>query len=184
MKLEQKILLFAGILVIGAFFLPYLKLEKSFLIFEVNAQVSGLSLTQSILDEAGVIEHKKGKVVSKLIREFLTNGDTWKDQSTALGLLVVFAGPILFLLHGLGYIFRGFSGRQYKRGIFFSILYSAASWGILKWISESNTAKLLGQEIEVINLSFFEMVGPGYWVAIAGMLIAAISLFFEPKQRA
>lgn len=190
MKLEQFVLTLGGIAIIVAFFLPYLTLnlnpiawdgvkteiklndEKSIKIDGLDGlnrevQVSGYSMTQTALNKADVIQ------------EGIDNGwmdwiwNAWKENASGnaqlkvAGLAFVLAGPFIFLFYALFYVIKGLAGRQYKRGVFFTLLFLGASWAIFKYL---------------LGFNFFEMAGLGFWVAFGGMLAAAFSLFFERKK--
>jgi hypothetical protein len=190
MKLEQFVLTLGGIAIIVAFLLPYVTLNLNPTAWDVipseikindteikidnisaldsEVEVSGLSMTQSLLNKADVIE------------EGIDNGwldwiwNAWQENASSntqlkvAGLLFVLAGPFLFLLYALGYLFRGLTGKQYKRGVFTTLLFLGASWAIFKFL---------------LGFNFFEMAGPGFWVAFGGMLLAAFSLFFERGKK-
>ncbi len=173
MKLEKIVLILSGFAIIAAFFLPYLTLEVKPTILgqeiplenaQAQIQVSGFSMTQTVLNKTDVI--KEG--VDNGWADWLWN--SWKENASenaqlkVAGLLFLLAGPFIFLIYALGYIIRGLAGKQYKHGVFTNLLYLAASWAICKFL---------------LDLNFFSMAGLGYWVAFGGMMAAAFSLFFE-----
>lgn len=180
MKLEQFVLTLGGIAIIVAFLLPYMTLNLNPLAWEGNiteqvkiegldalnrkVEVSGLSMTETILNKAEVIEEGIDNGWVDWLWNAWTENASSNSQLKVAGLLFVLAGPFIFLFFALGYLFRGITGKQYKRGIFFTLVFLGASWAIFKFL---------------LGFSFFEMAGLGFWVAFGGMLLAAFSLFFE-----
>ncbi len=170
MRLEQIILTLAGIAIIAALFLPYLTLQVA---GQEVMTISGVSIAQSGLEKAEVIADLPGDSLVDFLWDTFNETTTTKERMSVIGLIFICLGPIIFALYALGYIFRGLRGKQYKRGIFFTLLFTAAAWLIFKFLGAQ-----LGTEF-----SFFSMAGPGFWVAFGGMLAAAFSVFFERGAR-
>lgn len=183
MKLEKILLTLGGLAGITAFFLPYLTFSKSILGLEVlNASMSGYSLSRSLLDAFGILGYEGSQTAWKVLQEVMQTANGTEGYLSLAGLIFVFAGPFLFLAYSLGYFFRGLMGRQYKHGIFFTLIYAGLSWLTFYLISTTQTTtQLMGLDVGV-KLEFFSMAGVGFWVAVGGMLVAAFSLFFAPMK--
>ena len=165
MTLERIVLIFAGLLGLAAFFFPFLHLPEEATISEI----SGINYVKYTID--GLQAEDGG-----LIREFI--GDLqilWNDAVSINGyigfglMLFMLLGPFFFVLYSLGHLFRGLRGKQYRRGIFFSVIFMGVGW---------LTFYLLSFDLE-IKVNFFRMAGIGFWMAFAALILAGISLFFE-----
>jgi hypothetical protein len=153
--------------VIGASFLPYLSLEVA---GQDVVQLSGYSMVETLLSKFEIIQEGiDSRWADMLWNSWMENADGTAKAGVA-GFLLVMAGPFIFTLYALGYVFRGLAGKQYKRGIFFTLLFLGASWAIFYFLSKPTFG---------FEMSFFKAAGPGFWVAFGGMLAAAFSLFFE-----
>ena len=97
------------------------------------------------------------------------SAQNFQGLALVVGLIFILSGPIWFGFHGLGYVIRGLRGKQYGRGIFFTLFFMGIGWLVFY---------LMGKEFEE-SMGFFQLVGPGFWVAFGGMLVAAFSLLFE-----
>ncbi len=172
MKLEPLLLTLGGILVIVAFFFPFLIIPTEILSVNGNeVHTSGLTLCQEVLGHFEVIEKPAGEGIIPAIIDKWNNATDWKELGLVVGLLFIMGGPIWFGLHSIGYIWKGFRGKQYGRGIFFAILFLGFSWTII-WLWGNSMG---------LSLNFFQLVQPGFWMGCAGMILAAFSLFFEQK---
>lgn len=170
MNLERIVLTLSGLAIVAAFFLPYMhiRLEVAEGVSIGEVTVSGLSIVQTGLDAAGVLPDASAKTLVDFLGKAWNGTENMQEIGLVTGLMFVMAGPFIFLLYSLGYLFRGLAGRQYKRGIFFTIAYTGIAW-LVCW--------LLGRELEM-SLNFFRMAGLGFWLAFGGMFAAAFSLFF------
>ncbi|MDX2286750.1 MAG: hypothetical protein NW241_21470 [Bacteroidia bacterium] len=190
MRLEQLMLVIAGLLGIGAFFLPFLSFESAlFGVQLASVHISGLSLTQSLLDFFKVIEHPEGRAAFDIARAFVEQASSPMDYARIAGGAFILAGPFIYLLYALGYLVRGLAKRQFKRGILFNILFPAAAWAILYFLFRVETPELPAGEllkavqIEIPRLNFFTFAGIGFWLAFAGIWIAGFSLLFEKNAK-
>ncbi len=170
MNLERIVLTLGGIAIIAAFFLPYLQFKKAFTeAYKMEVSISGMSMVQTGLEFAEVVPGNTGEGMLDFVKKGWKDSQNFQQLGALIGFIFVLIGPFIFLLYSLGYVFRGLTGRQYKRGIFFTIVYTGISW---------LTFYLLGNDLG-ISLNFFSMAGPGFWVAFGGMFAAAMSLFFS-----
>lgn len=182
MKLEQSLLVAAGIGCIAAFFLPFFTVETQvFGLKLAESSISGYRLTRAALDYAELLPYDSGQVAFTALVEAWQQTSQPKQLAQLAGISFLLLGPLLYLLYGLGYLFRGLTGRQYQRGIWFNFLFMGLGWSLLYWISQDYSAKLLGQEVG-LSLSFFSLASFGYWIAFASVLVAAFSLIFEPRR--
>lgn len=192
MKLEQFVLTLGGIAIVVAFFLPYLTLNLNPTAWDGITQteikldddhkikiegidaldrkvaISGLSMTETALRKADLIEEGIDTGWMDWIWNAWTENATSNSQMKVAGLAFVLLGPFIFLLYALGYLFKGITGKQYKRGVFSTLLFLGASWAIFRFL---------------LGFNFFDMAGLGFWVAFGGMLTAAFSLFFERGKK-
>lgn len=171
MRFEQIALLLGGLAIIGACFLPFIELSGEMLGPGANStKVSGMSVVQAILDKTGVQSYSEGQDLMNFFQSKWSDPNTSIQQKGLLGgIWIILFGPLFFALHALGYIFKGLRGKQYSRGIFFTLLFVGLGW-LIFW--------LFGKE-DGQSYNFFSTVQTGFWVAIGGMLLAAFSLFFE-----
>ena len=165
MKLERLVLLMAALAIFAAFFLPYMSLNTPM----GTAEVSGISMVQSGLEMADVMEKPGGDTLLEFIGDYWAKAADFKDLGALIAILLTCLGPVFFGLYALGYLYRALAGKSYKRGIFFTLLFTAFSWAVFYFVGKNYG----------IELSFFSMAGPGYWVGAGGMLAAALSLFFS-----
>lgn len=172
--LNRIFLIVAAIMGIGAFFLPYLSLDFGLGRFSV----SGMSYVQVLIDTYTDTQASEtsSPLADKVYEGIYEIGiKPWLHESTAmqkglgLGLVLVLLGPFYFLLFSLGYLVRGIAGKRYKRGIIFNILFLGFSWAVFYFI---------GKENKILDINFFWYADFGYWLAFAGMFVAAISDFF------
>jgi hypothetical protein len=181
MRLEQLMLVIAGLMGLGAFFLPFLHIEQSFMGAKLmEVVVSGYSYTTAWLDYFDLYQTGHGKAIIEWLTGLWENASGLKGYAQLAGLFMVLTGPVWYALFSLGYLFRGLTGRSFKRGILFNFLFMALSWAVFFWISQDKRTVILGQEIG-LDLNFFSMAGPGYWVAFVAVFVAGFSLLFEKK---
>ncbi|MEO0474070.1 MAG: hypothetical protein AAF206_30960, partial [Bacteroidota bacterium] len=150
-------------------------------LMELN--ISGYNYVRTALDYFQVIDYPGGRDMINLVQDLWGNAQQMENKGLILGGVVALLGPIFFLLYSLGHFFRGLAGKQYKRGIFFMLLFSGYSYLVMFLLNQKTTTEVLGQEIG-IKLSFLEVAGPGFWVAVGAIFLAAISVFFEKKKAA
>ena len=112
--------------------------------------------------------------------ELWSNTADGKDLALVVGFILVMSGPLYFLSYSIGYLIRGLRGKQYQRGIFFTIVYIGVAWLVFYLLGQQNSGKLFGLETG-IPFNFFKMAGIGCWLAIGSMVAAAFSLFFAKK---
>lgn len=182
MKFPQRALLFLGaVLCIGAFFLPYMTIDyvvgkASF--GGYNFIDYGLSYFQASSGDKSMMDKVEDFgydfFIEKVIEPWISKG-TPADQGLVFGLFLVLIGPFFYLLLGLGYLYRSVAGKPFKRGIFFNLLYFGFSWLILFFISN---------KIKPISIDFFHIASFGYWIAFAGVFIAAFSDFAGKEEEA
>lgn len=181
MRLEQIMLIIAGLAGLGAFFLPFLHFEQNLLGIKIaEATVSGYSYTTAWLDYFDLYQTEHGKAIIDLITNLWENISEPKGYVQMAGLFIVLTGPVFYLLLSLGYLFRGLTGRSFKRGVMFNLFFLALGWGIFFWISQDKSTQILGKEVG-LDFNFFAMAGPGFWVAFAAVFVAGFSLLFEKK---
>ena len=183
MRIEQVLLLFAGLLIVAAFFLPFLQYEFPGI---GKTELSGYTLTRTIVDEAGGPEYEHKKLTVEFFQEMFKREATWKEYLSLAGMAFVMLGPFFYLLLGLGYVVKGFIGRSYKRGIWFNFLFVGLAWAAFWWTGQVLTDKvsfikdIFNKEIQV---SFFEAAGMGFWICFGAVILAGLSLIFEkPKS--
>ncbi|RMG71940.1 MAG: hypothetical protein D6722_06090 [Bacteroidetes bacterium] len=184
MKLEQSLLVVAGIGGIAAFFLPFFTLETQVLGIKLaETSVSGYSLVRAALNHWDILPYEPGKLAFTALVEAWQQASQPKQFLQLGGLSLMVLGPVIYLLYSLGYLVRGLAGKQYQRGVWFNFLYMGLGWGYFFWISRDHSLQLLGQEIGP-KLNFFTLASFGYWIAFASVMIAAFSLIFEPRSKA
>lgn len=182
MKKDRVVLLVAGLMGIGAFFLPYLTFEKSFLGVQViNKSMSGYTYIRTVLDMADIYSYEGGKVVVQLVKDLWNSAAGAGDYLLALGAVFVLTGPVIFLVFSIIYVIKALMNKPYSRGIFFTLIYTGIAWGVFYFISRDNTTEVLGREIG-IKLEFFKMASAGFWLAFSGMILAALSLFLTKAK--
>jgi len=182
MRVEQIILLLAGLLILGSFFLPFLSYDVPGV---GQTTLSGYTLTRTLLDEADVLEYEDKKLTSEMFQKLFEEAGNWKDYLAIGGMAFVFLGPIFYLLFGLGYAFRAFIGKSYKRGIWFNFLFLGLAWLAFWWTGQVLTEKVsfVKKFFDTeISLSFFEVAGLGFWLSFAAIIIAGFSLIFEKQS--
>ncbi|MCI4670166.1 MAG: hypothetical protein MRZ79_18665 [Bacteroidia bacterium] len=189
MRIEQIMLLAAGLMIAGAFFLPFLTYE-----FPVigETQLSGYSITRTILDEAGVSPYEDKKLTSDFFTDLIKENTTWKEYLSIFGMLFTILGPFFYLLFGLGYLFKSFLGKSYKRGIWFNLLFLAIGWASFWWTSQLITEKINNSVANIkildklinpeVSVNFFQAAGVGFWLCFAAIFIAGFSLIFEKQK--
>lgn len=179
MNLERITLLLAGLVGIAAFFMPFLHLQPEGLGKNlVNVDVSGYSYVMTVLDAADVQEYPEGRALLEVVGEFFENSQKIENKALWAGVMVVLTGPIFFLLYSLGHLFRGVAGQSYKRGIFFTLLFTAFAWAVFFFLSDKSNIEFGALEIGP-KFNFFKMAGLGFWMAAGSVLGAAFSLFFS-----
>ncbi len=171
MKFEQIVLTLSGIAILAALFLPYIELSASITGEEQALQLTGVGFVQALLDQFGVISHDGGEALMDIVAEKWGQAEDFRGLGLVIGLLLVLAGPVWFGLYALGYILRGLQGKQYGRGIFFAMVFLGFSW-LIFWLWGNATG---------ISLNFFHQALWGFWIGFGGMILAALSLFFEKK---
>lgn len=180
MKFPQRALLLLGaILCIGAFFLPYMSIDYivgKAVFGGYNFIDYGLSYSQASTGSPTMVDKVEDFgydfFVEKIIEPWIAKG-TPADKALLLGLFFVIIGPIFYLLFGLGYLWRGIVGKPFKRGIIFNLLYFGFSWLILFFISG---------KLKPLSLDFFYVADFGYWLAFAGVFVAAFSDFLGSEE--
>jgi len=188
MKLEQLLLILAGLTGIGAFFLPFVEINTAILSTSGDQlSVSGYTFTRVVLDRFGLLEFDQGKGLILALEQMWNAAKAWEGYLTVGGFIAILVAPLIYVLYSLGYIFRGLTGRSYKCGIWFNLLFMGAGYGFFFWLSQrfSTSINFLGQEVTAgLKFNFFEMVGIGYWLAFAAVFVAGFSLIFEkPKAK-
>ncbi|MEO0897071.1 MAG: hypothetical protein AAFY71_11775 [Bacteroidota bacterium] len=185
MRLEQILLLLAGLVLVACFFLTFLNWEPKLMGMKVGeTQYSGYAMTRTLLDEAEILEYEDTKLTSNMITELVEEANTWQDYSAIAGIVFVLLGPLFYLLLGLGYIVRAFRGKSYKRGIWFNLIFLGAGWGAFWWASKVVTDKAAFVKNALntsIDVSFFEVASIGFWLAFAAVFVAGFSLIFEKQ---
>ncbi len=182
MNLERLMLIIAGLAGVGAFFLPFLNIEQSFLgIKLVESSISGYSYTLAWLDYFDLYKSELGGQMLEALTQLWENASEIKAKAQLAGIFLIITAPVIYALYSLGYLIKGLIGKSFKRGIWFNLLFMPAAWGILYWISKDYSTQILGQEVG-LDLNFFSMAGPGYWLAFAAVFIAGFSLLFEKKS--
>lgn len=189
MRIEQIMLFLAGALIVGGFFLPFLTYELPVV---GETQLSGYSITRTILDEAGVVDYEDKKLTSEFFKDLMTKNTTWKEYLSIFGMIFVMFGPFFYLLFGLGYLIKGLIGRSYKRGIWFNFIFLGIGWATFWWTSQLFTEKaeraiskvkvLKGLFNPEVKVSFFEAAGIGFWLCFAAIFVAGFSLIFEKQK--
>jgi hypothetical protein len=183
MRLEQIMLVVAGLMGIGAFFLPFLQFEQSFLGLKLlDLSLSGWSYTQAWLDYFGLYQSKVGAEVIRTLIQLWESASELKGKAQLAGIFFVMTGPVIYLLYSLGYLIRGLLGRSFKRGILFNLLFMPLAWGLMYWLSQDHSTSLFDDKLKIgLDLNFFSLAGPGYWLAFAAVFVAGFSLLFERK---
>lgn len=179
MNAERITLILAGLVGIAAFFLPFLHLKPEGIGKNlIDAEISGYSYVMTVLDAAEVQEYPEGRAIMEVLGELFENSQKIENKALWAGVMLVLTGPIFFLLYSLGHLFRGISGSSYKRGIFFTFLFTAFAWGVFYWLSDKSNVEILDLEVGP-QFNFFKMAGLGFWMAAGAVLTAALSLFFS-----
>ncbi len=179
MNLERITLTLAGLVGIAAFFLPFLHLQPEGIGKNlVNVDVSGYSYVMTILDAAEVQEYPEGRAMVEVLGELFENSKKVENKALWAGVMVVLTGPIFFLLYSLGHLFRGIAGQSYKRGIFFTLLFTLFAWAVFFFLSDKSNIEFGSLEIGP-KFNFFKMAGIGFWMSAGSVLVAAFSLFFS-----
>lgn len=179
MKLPQRILLIvAGVLGIGAFFLPYINIDYGVGKFNV----SGWDYIQTLIDtfvapaETGVVAKAEDQIYDGIyqigIKPLLHESST-TDKLTGAGVILVLLGPFFFLLYSIGYLIRGIVGKPYKRGVFFNLLFLGFCWLVFHFVNK---------QIPLVNLNFFWIADFGYWVGFIALCLAPVSDFLGKEE--
>ena len=177
-------LIVAGLMGLGAFFLPHLHFEQSFLGVQlVETTFTGYNFVLGWLDYFDLYQSEAGSRVIEVLTRLWENATEMKAKAQIAGILFVLAAPLIYALYSLGYLIRGLIGKSFKRGIWFNLLFLPAAWGLLYWISQDYSTQILGREVG-LQLNFFNMAGIGYWLAFAAVFVAGFSLLFEKKKSA
>lgn len=189
MRIEQIMLFLAGAAIVGSFFLPFLHYEFPGI---GETQLSGYSITRTILDESGVTDYEDKKLTTEFFKDLITENTNWEEYLSIGGMIFVMLGPFFYLLFGLGYLFKSFIGKSYKRGIWFNILFLGIGWATFWWTSQLFTEKLSGVVDKVkilkglvnpeVKVTFFEAAGVGFWICFAAVFVAGFSLIFEKQK--
>lgn len=184
-RVEQIMLIIAGLAGIGAFFLPFLHVEKSLLgVKLLDVHVSGYSYVLAWLDFFDLHKQEGARAMIDLLGNLWQSISGIKGYAQVIGLFVVLTGPIFYLLLCLGYLIRGFTGGSFKRGVMFNLLFMGLAWGVFFWISRDKSHLSLTKDLNInldVSLNFFDMAGPGFWVAFAAVFVAGFSLIFSKK---
>ena len=184
MKTGRVMLIFAGLIGILAFFLPYLTFEKSILGVEVvNKSMSGYTELLTLLDRLGIYEYGKGIVLTELINDFWQSANSGRDYLLFAGLMFTLAGPMIFAIYSINYIIRGIMGKPYNNGFFFTVIYVVIAWLSFMFLTQDSPTVVFGKEIGV-KFEFLKMVSVGFWLTVGSMFLAAISYFFEKTPKA
>ncbi|MFK7971595.1 MAG: hypothetical protein AB8F95_14615 [Bacteroidia bacterium] len=162
MTLERLVLILGGLLCIGGFFLPYIDVSL--------ATVSGFDMTMAGVEAAQDMDAPPGPVMRTLGEEWAA-AENFADLGKIFGAIIFVLGPFFFAIYGLSYLFKGLTGKAYKRGIFFTILFTLGAW-IFFYFVGPELGMLWGKNV-------FKLVGLGFWLSFAGMWVAAFSLFFS-----
>lgn len=182
MNLERIMLILAGLMGLGAFFLPFLHFEQQFLgVKLIETTFTGYNFVLGWLDYLDFYQSEMGAKVVEVLVRLWENATELKAKLQIAGLLFVLAAPVIYALYCLGYLFRGLMGWSFKRGIWFNLLFMPAAWGIFYWISQDYSTQILGRDVG-LQLNFFSMAGVGYWLAFAAVFIAGFSLIFEQNK--
>ena len=174
MKLDRIVLILSGLAGIAAFFLPFI--NQDYLLGGEMA-ASGYNYVMTSLDASGTLEFEEGRNTWNLVWDFIKSAGSPADYAAIAGTLFTLAGPFLFLLFSFGYIIRGLRGKQYRNGIFLSLLFLGIAWASFYFLGASPAQTLFTDALET-PLNFFSMAGLGFWLAFGSMITAAFSLFF------
>lgn len=168
MNLERIVLILGGLLCIGGFFLPFIEID---VLGKTVASMSGYDMTAAGVEVAqGPVDAPPGPVMRTLSEEWAAAGN-FADLGKIIGAIFFILGPFFFAIYGLSYVIKGLMGKVYKRGVFFTILFTAGAWLFFYFIGPE-LGSLWGR-------NFFNMAGLGFWLPFAGMWVAAFSLFFS-----
>lgn len=182
MKFSQRsFLLLGGLMCIAAFFLPYFNINYGL----GKYQVSGLYYVQTAIEyfqpsdanPTGItkVEDKAYDMMYDTVLKAWDKKSTVKLKGMLIAGIIVAMGPFYFLLFGLGYLFRGVLGKVYKRGMIFNILFLGLSYAVFYFINKEVA-------IPFVSFSFFSIASFGYWIAFAGMFVAAFSDFLGKEE--
>lgn len=176
MRFEQFILILAALAIFAGFFLPTVSLPGE--LVDKGGEtisVSGWNLAQSALDQLDVMPQgsEDGTALQAFLEDQWQQMEDFQGMGIIVGFLFVLCLPVFFVLHAVGYLFRGLAGKQYGRGIFFALLTMGLAWVAFR---------LMGNMVGT-PLNFFRTADLGYWLGFGGMIGAAFSLFFESKSR-
>lgn len=178
---ERIMLIVGGLMCIGAAFLPYFVVKLPLpLIADGSIVYSGDRLVRGLLDLFNVLKDANGKQLLDLMGQAWNAAGDVKDKALLIGVAISLGGPIYFALFGLGYLVRGLIGKHYAWGVFFAILFLGYNWGIFYLVSQSLSN---GLPVDV-RINFFSIANFGFWIAFAGMFLAAMSSFFDPSTKA
>ena len=175
-------LILAGLMGLGAFFLPYLHFEQSFLgVTLIETTFTGYNFVLGWLDYFDLYQSEAGSQMLDALTRLWENATEMKAKAQIGGIIFVLAAPLIYALYSIGYLVRGLIGKSFKRGIWFNLLFLPAAWALFYWISQDYSTEILGREVG-LKLNFFSMAGIGYWLAFAGVFVAGFSLLFEKKS--
>jgi hypothetical protein len=97
--------------------------------------------------------------------------ENFGDLGKIIGAIFFILGPFFFAFYGLSYVLKALRGKSFKQGVIFTILFTAGAWAFFYF---------LGPELGSLwGRNFFSFVSWGFWLAFAGMWVAAFSLFFS-----
>ena len=177
MKLDRTVLILSGLTGVAAFFLPFINHDY---LLGGEMAASGYNYVMTSLDASGTLSFEEGRNIWSLFQEYIQSAGSPADYAAIAGTLFTLAGPLIFLIFSLGYIFRALRGKQYRNGIFLSLLFLGIAWASFHFLGTS-PAQTLFPDAPEGTLNFFGMAGLGFWLAFGSMIAAAFSLFFAKK---
>lgn len=170
--ISKYILLFAGIIGVIAFFLPFF--EMDFIIFK--GELSGFKEVKTIIQGLAK-DNSNGRQV--LVSFFDLFQDT--DNKTIIGILIgtfILLGPILYGIFSVRMIIRSLLSSVDD----FTPLVGALLRGIIYIVVAFITLALLGDEIG-IDINFFRYVGAGFWLDNVALIMCFVAMITNSKKQ-
>ncbi|MEZ4684647.1 MAG: hypothetical protein R3B47_00815 [Bacteroidia bacterium] len=166
--LERLVLLLGASMCIGAFFLPYIEVG---MMGKTMGSVSGYDMVMGVAEAVQAPVDAPDGVIMDTFAEEWSAAEDFADLGKIIGAIFFILGPFFFALYGLSYLIKALRGKSYRQGVIFTILFTAGTW-IFFYFMGPELGSLWGK-------NFFKFAGLGFWIAFAGMWVAAISLFFS-----
>ncbi|NQS99118.1 MAG: ribosomal protein L7/L12 [candidate division Zixibacteria bacterium] len=153
---ERIILSIGGLAGMGAFFLPFFQ------------GISGLKIVQGILSWKHIVSSAGGEEMLAFFQHISEVPAGIERILAIVAVIIVIVVPTHIVFIALIFFLRGLAGRKsYKSGLVYGIIYSAVCAALFA---------LAGGKIGMES-NFIKLVGAGYWLSMACLIIGRFSTF-------